>query len=183
MLRRRLLFTIVTKKKAVIPAMTTMTMTMTMTMTSGTSTRKSSRDIAILASSTKLHHPPLFLSLQFCLFSSSTSTDSELLVDHNYLYNDDVDYDNINDDETTATNTAATAAAAAAAIEYYHDNDNTDDGSVLQANNNNNNNKLDPSSSYGLEQQRSLTMIATNVNQRCISSRIIGSRRNDEYYE
>ena len=177
MLRRRLLFTIVTKKKAVIPAMTTMTMTMTMTMTSGTSTRKSSRDIAILASSTKLHHPPLFLSLQFCLFSSSTSTDSELLVDHNYLYNDDIDYDNIDEDEST------TIAAAAAAIEYYHDNDNTDDGSVLQANNNNNNNKLDPSSSYGLEQQRSLTMIATNVNQRCISSRIIGSRRNDEYYE
>ena len=173
MLRRRLLFTIVTKKKAVIPAMTTMTMT------SGTSTRKSSRDIAILASSTKLHHPPLFLSLQFCLFSSSTSTDSELLVDHNYLYNDDIDYDNIDEDEST------TIAAAAAAIEYYHDNDNTDDGSVLQANNNNNNNnnKLDPSSSYGLEQQRSLTMIATNVNQRCISSRIIGSRRNDEYYE
>ena len=159
--------------------MTTMTMTMTMTMTSGTSTRKSSRDIAILASSTKLHHPPLFLSLQFCLFSSSTSTDSELLVDHNYLYNDDIDYDNIDEDEST------TIAAAAAAIEYYHDNDNTDDGSVLQANNNNNNNnnKLDPSSSYGLEQQRSLTMIATNVNQRCISSRIIGSRRNDEYYE
>ena len=149
-----------------------------MTMTSGTSTRKSSRNIAIiLASSTKLYHPPLFLSLQFRSFSSPC-TDSELLVDHNYLYNDDGDYDNIDDDETT------TAAAAAAAIEYYHDNNNNDDGIVLQANNSNsnNNNELQSSSFYGFE-QRSSTMIATNVNRRCISSRIIGSRRNDEYYE